>query len=144
MTKCDVSEKHSVAGIAVVDNLVFIGRRVNVGQMGNRWEFPGGKVEVGESLQEALIREFTEEFNVHITVGRKITESVFTHNNLPVHLHAFEVFFPDIEINWILTEHSEVKWVSFNDIEKLDFVDSDLLIYNSIKSFFKNKDLSDQ
>ena len=46
----------SPAGIIVVDNLVFIAKRINKGQMANRWEFPGGKVEEGETQQQTLIK----------------------------------------------------------------------------------------
>lgn len=132
-------EKNSVAGIAFVDGLIFIGRRLNTGVMGGRWEFPGGKVEDGETLEQALSREFDEEFSLPITIGDKIAEAVFYHNGIKVNLHAFSISFSTEDINWVLTEHTEVNWVKLEQIENLNFVDSDLLLLNQIKSYFQNK-----
>ena len=67
--------KQSIAGIIVVDDLVFIGKRLPKGQMANRWEFPGGKVEEGESHKDALVREFEEEFMIEIEVGERIAKA---------------------------------------------------------------------
>ena len=53
--------KKSVAGIVCVDGLFFIARRIPSGVMGCHWEFPGGKVEKGDSFQDTLIREYKEE-----------------------------------------------------------------------------------
>lgn len=130
--------KHSVAGIVRVDGLFFIARRLPSGEMGCRWEFPGGKVEEGESFQEALIREYEEEFGIKVKTGSFIGEISFTHNNKKVMLHAFEVIFPEEEYNWILTEHTEVKWIPLKEIEKLLFVDSDLLLLPYIAEWNKN------
>ena len=67
--------KTSIACIAFNDNKVLIAHRNPTGQMGGRWEFPGGKVEDGESEETAVAREFKEEFGVSITVGPKIANT---------------------------------------------------------------------
>lgn len=131
-------KKQSVAGIIVVDNLVFIAKRINKGQMANRWEFPGGKVEEGESHKEALVREFEEEFMIDVEVGEKITQTQFQHNDETVDLFAYEVIIKDIDnIAWILSEHSDINWISFDKINSLDFVDSDLLLLTPIRNYYR-------
>ena len=130
----------SVAGIVVVDNLVFIAKRVPVGDMGNRWEFPGGKVDAGETPEQALKREFFEEFGANIVVKNPICDSNFTHKDKNVILKAFEVEFSDLDnIEWILSEHTETAWVPFEKIPTLLFVDSDMQIYPEVKKYFTSK-----
>lgn len=130
----------SVAGIVVVDNLVFIAKRVPVGDMGNRWEFPGGKVDARETPEEALKREFFEEFGANIVVKNPICDSNFTHKDKNVVLKAFEVEFSDLDnIEWILSEHTETAWVPFEKIPTLLFVDSDMQIYPKVRDYFNSK-----
>ena len=130
----------SVAGIVVVDNLVFIAKRIPVGQMGNRWEFPGGKVDEGETPEIALKREFFEEFGANIVVKNPICESTFIHNDKTVLLKAFEVEFSDLDnIQWVLSEHTETAWVPFEKIPSLYFVDSDMQIYPKVKEYLLKK-----
>lgn len=130
--------KQSIAGIIVIDELVLIGKRLPQGQMGNRWEFPGGKVENGESHQEALLREFEEEFMIDIDVGECIAKAEFSHNEDTVQLFAYEVFIKDIDnISWILTEHTDINWVTFDKISELDFVDSDLKLLVQIRNHYR-------
>jgi 8-oxo-dGTP diphosphatase len=130
-------KKQSIAGIIVVDNLVFIGKRLPQGQMGNRWEFPGGKVEAGETHQEALLREFQEEFMIDIEVGECIAKADFKHNDDTVNLFAYEIKIKDIDnVSWILSEHTDVNWVQFDKIKELEFVDSDLLLLEQIRNYY--------
>ncbi len=129
--------KTSIACIAFDGKKILIAHRNPVGQMGNRWEFPGGKVEEGESDQQAVVREFSEEFGVDVTVGNLIAEANFKHNSQRVDLHAYLVTLPHngIEKKFVLTEHSEYKWVELAEIPTLDFVDSDLMIYPQIAKY---------
>lgn len=130
--------KQSIAGIIVIDELVLIGKRLPQGQMGSKWEFPGGKVEKGETHKQALIREFEEEFMIDIDVGECIAKAEFSHNEDKVQLFAYEVFIKDIDnISWILTEHTDINWVTFDKISELDFVDSDLKLLVQIRNHYR-------
>ncbi|OJF75947.1 MAG: hypothetical protein BKP49_08980 [Treponema sp. CETP13] len=129
--------KYSIAGIAFVEGKVLIGRRIIKGDMGGRWEFPGGKVEDGENYEQALLREFKEELGVDIVVGKEITVAKFQHHNEERELHAFFVTLSRID-NFELCEHTETKWVQFSEIDKTNFVDSDLLIFDEVKKACEN------
>jgi 8-oxo-dGTP diphosphatase len=116
-------EKRSVAGISLRGGLYFIARRLPGGDLGGKWEFPGGKIESGESAEEALKREYNEEFGVRIGVGQKICEVGFKHGGKAFSLNAYFVDIGDAEIE--LREHSEIRWASFDDMLALDFAESD-------------------
>ena len=129
--------KISIACIALLNGKILVAHRNPTGQMGGRWEFPGGKVEPGETDKEAVVREIKEEFGITVTVGEKITEASFIHNEEKVLLHAYRIFVPHdgIEKKYLLTEHTEYKWIQIEDVINLNFVDSDLLLYPKVKSY---------
>ena len=111
----------SIACIDYRDGKIFIAKRQMVGDMGGRWEFPGGKIEDGEDLQTAVVREMQEEFGVTVTVGRKITSGTFTHKGKPCTLDVLESI-----------------WELFNEFCK-DFVCN---LLNFFFDFSINEDLS--
>lgn len=127
----------SIACIMHRGRKVFIAHRQNTGDMGGRWEFPGGKVEAGETDKEAAKREMQEEFGVDIYVGQLITENHFFHRGKERVLRAYDAAFPSgIDTKTLaLTEHSECKWVDIDEITTLSFVDSDMAIYPCVKQF---------
>ena len=131
----------SIACIDYRNGKIFIAKRQMVGDMGGRWEFPGGKIEEGEDLQQAVVREMQEEFGVTVTVGSKITSGSFTHRGKPCSLEVLEVHFPHDGMcqSFILTEHTEYKWAELDEIPNLNFVDSDLAIYNDVKKWCENE-----
>ncbi len=133
--------KISIACIAFDGKNILIAHRNPTGQMGGRWEFPGGKVEAGESEEDAVRREFNEEFGINVNVGEKIAETFFMHNNEQVALHAYEITVPHdgIEKKYVLSEHTEYKWVSPAEIPTLSFVDSDMLIYPDVVRWIANR-----
>ena len=127
----------SVACIAFDGKRVFIAHRNPGGQMGDRWEFPGGKVEDGETDEDAIVREFREEFGVEVKVGAPIAETFFKRNDGMVALHAYQVFLPHDGLvrRFALSEHSEYRWAELSEIPALRFVDSDMLIFPFVAKF---------
>jgi mutator protein MutT len=126
------SAPKSVAGIAVNGTKLFIARRENGGAMGGLWEFPGGKVEAGETDTGALIREFQEELGISVRVGRRLGSASFEHKGEARVLSAYEVFFPGPEFTLLV--HSEWKWASLDEIETLDFAGSDRKLLPGLRS----------
>jgi 8-oxo-dGTP diphosphatase len=118
--------KISIAGIAIEHGNIFIAKRLPGGEMGGKWEFPGGKVERNESGEETIVREFLEEFGVRVRCGDFLGESSFVHNNTKRILKAYRIYFSDYD--FILNEHSEWRWVRADEIPCLDFTPSDLTL----------------
>lgn len=124
----------SVACIDYRNGKVFIAKRQNVGDMGGRWEFPGGKVDAGEDAAETIKREMMEEFSVEVEVLEKITSTTFYHKEKECFLDAYFVKLAEdgMTRKFILTEHTDYRWADITEIPSLNFVDSDLKIYPAV------------
>jgi 8-oxo-dGTP diphosphatase len=127
--------QRSVAGIAWDGGKFFIARRLCGGDMGDKWEFPGGKVDGGESDQEALKREYMEEFGVDVAVGVFLGSAVFERQGIERQVRAYRVFFFAAN-SFTLTAHTQWRWASLEEIEQLDFVDSDRKLLPALKNKF--------
>ncbi|MDR3160826.1 MAG: (deoxy)nucleoside triphosphate pyrophosphohydrolase [Spirochaetaceae bacterium] len=122
----------SVAGIACEQGKFFIARRIPGGDLGEKWEFPGGKVEPGESDGEALIREYEEEFGVPVEIGALLGTVSFEHHGCTRTLNAYRVYFS--RRDFTLKEHTEWRWADVGEIETLDFADSDRKLLPGLKT----------
>ncbi|MBL8968268.1 MAG: NUDIX domain-containing protein [Spirochaetaceae bacterium] len=114
----------SVAAIILREGLVLVARRDRTGPLGGLWEFPGGKVEEGESEPEALEREFLEEFGASIQARRRLGETSFMHKGKDRALVAWLADLPEGE-RLELREHLECRWLKPREIGELDLADSD-------------------
>ncbi len=122
----------SIAGIIYKNGLFLVGRRIAGGQMGEKWEFPGGKVEPGETHEQTIVREFGEEFGLDVTPGALLATVRFENNTGPVDLYAYRVF-PSLDEKVTLSEHTELTWATIDEIEAMDLVDSDRLLVPVLK-----------
>tara|TARA_B110001450_G_scaffold101231_1_gene95888 strand:- start:12 stop:404 length:393 start_codon:yes stop_codon:yes gene_type:complete len=112
-----------VAAIIKKGNLYLVTQRNKDKYMGLKWEFPGGKVEANETLQEALTREIYEELNININVYEKIAEEKYKDSEINIVLHYFLCSIKDGVIS--LNEHEAIEWVDKTDFDKYDFVVGD-------------------
>lgn len=88
------------------------------------WEFPGGKVESGESPQEAVKREIYEEMRCHIDVGVQLEHTVYEYDFGIVDLTTF--YSKLVEGEPVLTEHERIAWLSPGELKTLEWAPADL------------------
>ena len=112
-----------VAAIIKKKGSYFIAQRNKEKYMGLKWEFPGGKVDPGETLSEALSREIHEELNINIRVHEKLAQEKYKDNEINIVLHYFLCSIIDGTIK--LNEHEAMEWVEKKDFGKYDFVEGD-------------------
>ena len=118
MDKFDV-----VAAIIIKDDKYFIAQRNRNKHMGLSWEFPGGKVEEGESFEIALKREIKEELNIEINIKNKLGEENYQDDKINVKLHYFICSHFNGEI--ILSEHEDSAWITKNEFKNYNFAEGD-------------------
>ena len=87
------------------------------------WEFVGGKVEAGETKEQALIRECREELNITLSVGDVFTEVVHEYPDITVHLTLFNVEISEGVPE--LLEHNDLKWITPSEIPNYNFCPAD-------------------
>ncbi|NRD79781.1 (deoxy)nucleoside triphosphate pyrophosphohydrolase [Bacillus sp. BRMEA1] len=89
-----------------------------------KWEFPGGKIEKGESPQEALYREINEEMRCKIEIHEQVEHTVYEYDFGIVHLTTFACKL--LEGEPVLTEHVSIKWLVPNELDSLDWAPADV------------------
>ena len=91
------------------------------------WEFVGGKVEPGESLEEALVRECREELAITVAVGEPFMEATHQYPDIHVHLTLFHATIAEGEPQML--EHNDLRWITPAEIPQFDFcpADADIL-----------------
>lgn len=128
--------RQSVVGIVRRNNTFLLGLRVPGGDIGEHWEFPGGKCEEGETHQQALIREYEEELAVHVSVGQFIAHKHFQNEHRNFDLFAYEVIIPENQ-TYVSSEHSELKWFSIDELQNIPMVPSDKLFIPELRKFYQ-------
>lgn len=121
-----------VGAVIVRDGLILCAQRGPEGSLPGFWEFPGGKVESGESKPEALRREISEELDCGISVGNEITTTVHDYEFGTVHLTTFYCQLEDGEPS--ISEHSEMQWLKPSHLASLEWAPADIPTINIIST----------
>ena len=98
---------------------------------GLKWEFVGGKVEPGETKEQALIRECREELAVTVSVGEVFMDVIHEYPDLTVHLTLFHASIAEGVPQKI--EHNDIRWITVDEIDQYEFCPADEVILERLK-----------
>lgn len=126
--------KHIDVACAVIqrDGLILAAQRSALMSLPNKWEFPGGKIDPGESPEECLQRELMEELGVQARVGQGLPLSIHQYPTFAITLHPFLCMIESGEI--VLHEHAAVIWLPPKELHSLDWAEADLPVIVSYLS----------
>jgi mutator protein MutT len=122
-----------VIGAAIIwrDEKILIDRRKPGGAMGGLWEFPGGKVEPGETISDCILREIREELGITIAVGEPLITIEHTYDIFVVVLHVHHCQHVEGEPQTI--ECDEIRYVTVDELDQYEFPAANVEIINALK-----------
>lgn len=119
-----------VAAVIRKDNRIFATQR-GYGEFKDEWEFPGGKIEEGETPEQALAREIKEELDTEIQVGKLIDTIEYDYPKFHLSMDCFwcEIMQGGLE----LKEHEAARWLSKEELYSVDWLPADVGVVEKIK-----------
>tara|TARA_B100000700_G_C15050282_1_gene859895 strand:- start:3386 stop:3784 length:399 start_codon:yes stop_codon:yes gene_type:complete len=129
---------YKIIGLGVVlnkENKVLIDRRLNQGMFGGFWEFPGGKKEPNESIQETIKREIKEELMIEVDVGDHLIsiDHSYSHKQLHFIVHLCTL----ITGKPIPIVSQEVRWVNVEELDSYQFPEANFKIISQLANYLK-------
>ncbi|MFO7831890.1 MAG: (deoxy)nucleoside triphosphate pyrophosphohydrolase [Desulfuromonadaceae bacterium] len=125
------------AAIIVEQGRILLGQRLAGSRLGGYWEFPGGKVEPGESLSECIEREILEELGVRARSATVICESVHTYPFGAIKLLCVHTFLQHTELK--CNVHAQIKWVALQDLPTYNLAPADVPAVEHLLRYFSKE-----
>lgn len=119
-----------VAAIIVHEGKILATQR-GYGDFKDGWEFPGGKVDAGETPEEAIVREIQEELRVTIQPEKLITTVEYDYPKFHLTMHCFVSHITEGTIE--LVEHEAMKWLTQSELDTVDWLPADVEVVEALK-----------
>lgn len=119
-----------VAAIIQKDQKIFATQR-GYGEFKDGWEFPGGKIEQGETPRQALVREIKEELDTEIEVGELVDMVEYDYPQFHLTMYCFLCTIKSGDL--VLKEHEAAKWLAPEDLDSVDWLPADLGLIEKLK-----------
>ena len=119
-----------VAAIIQKENKILATKR-GYGEFINMWEFPGGKIESGETKEQALVREIKEELNIEIIVDKFAIDIEYQYPNFYLFMSCFMCSIKEGSIEFL--EHNDGKWITKEELNTLNWLPADIDAVNYLK-----------
>ncbi|MCM3099848.1 8-oxo-dGTP diphosphatase MutT [Priestia megaterium] len=118
--------KKVVAAIIKEKDQLLIAQRHSKDPLAGKWEFPGGKLETGETPEECLVREIKEELQVEVEIGSFYDDNVYGFKDQAIHLLFYWAEIMNGEVTPVV--HDDVKWITIKELARFDFAPADIPI----------------
>ncbi len=119
-----------VCGVIWKGDRIFIARKKPEKALGGYWEFPGGKVEIGENSKDALVRELKEELGMDVIVGDLMGQNIHFYSEITIDLIAYKCEF--ITSKFQLVDHDKYEFVLPSELVEFNIAPADLFILKLI------------
>ena len=121
---------HVSAAIIMKDNKIFVTQR-GYGEFKDWWEFPGGKIEEGETPEQCLKREIREELKADINIDKYLCTVEYDYPNFHLKMECFICSLIDGHLE--LVEAEDAKFITKDQLDSIDFLPADLLVVKELK-----------
>ena len=125
-----------MAAAVITDGSRIFATQRGYGNYKDWWEFPGGKLEPGETAEEALKREIVEELDTVITVDEYLTTIEYDYPEFHVSMDCFLCSI--VSGSLTLLEHEAARWLPYDDLKQVKWLPSDIKIIELLENRFKN------
>lgn len=123
------------SAIIIKDSKIFITQR-GYGEFKDKWEFPGGKFEAGESGEQCIIREIKEELDASIEVVDFLNTIEYTYPTFHLVMHNYVCELKNSHMQ--ILEHESARFVDVDELDTVDFLPADLLILDKLKEYLNS------
>lgn len=126
----------NVAAAIVIEGRRILAAQRGHGELAGGWEFPGGKIEPGETAAQACVREVREELGVTVCDLKPFLSLEYDYPSFHMHLETFTCTMGEGEIN--LTDHTDLRWLAEDELDSVAWLPADIQVANALKAYLQN------